>query len=60
MQLETSNRKAEYSMAAGLILGAVIGAIAGNALFAEPAGGLILGIGIGLVLSAVYCGLANN
>lgn len=59
MALETSNRKAEYSMAAGLILGALIGAIAGNQLFAEPIGGLVLGTGIGLVLSAVYCGLAT-
>ncbi len=60
MSLENTNRKAEYSMAIGFTLGAVLGALAGYQLFAEPIAGLVVGSGIGLVFSAVYCGLANN
>lgn len=60
MQLENTSRKAEYSMAIGLIVGAVFGALAGYQLFAEPVAGSLVGAGIGLVFSAVYCGLATN
>ncbi|MSR10656.1 MAG: FMN-binding protein [Gammaproteobacteria bacterium] len=55
-----TNRKAEYSIATGLVAGATLGAVTGGLAFAEAGAGLIIGAGIGLVLSAAYCGLAGT
>lgn len=60
MDIPRKDRKAEYSIATGLIAGGVIGAVVSAQLFGEPGAGFLIGAGIGLVLAASYCGLAGN